>query len=108
MVLRCTFREISCLGRTLNRDERNVYDIFIRHVYAAPNGQVAHTLEKWIPGVGIRLIRRGIPLFTRFNQLSKEDFERVFFMFLESAPTDSSVWSVMGAHHAKQSDAVTL
>lgn len=105
-MLRCTFRPIQCVGRPLTAEERYMYDLFIRHVMSSPSGKVAHTLEKWTPGIGIRLIRQGIPLFTRFNQLSKQEFERVFFTFLEFAPTNSPVWLMMGCHHTKQAESM--
>ena len=56
---------------------------------------VINSLEKWKPGIGIRLIREGISLFTCFNELSRDQFERVFFIFLESVPIDSLMWQVM-------------
>lgn len=86
-------------GRHLNIDERHLYDLFIRHVMTSPKAQVAHSLEKWTPGIGIRLIRQGISLFTRFSELSKEEFERVFFTFVEFAPVDSSIWVMMGGNY---------
>lgn len=98
-VLRCTFRPIMFSGRHLNIDERHLYDLFIRHVMTSPKAQVAHSLEKWTPGIGIRLIRQGISLFTRFSELSKEEFERVFFTFVEFAPVDSSIWVMMGGNY---------
>lgn len=103
-VLRCTFRSIAGFGRHLRSDERHLYNIFIRHVMTTSSAKVAHSLEKWTPGIGLRLIRQGISLFTCFNQLSKEDFERVFFTFLELAPTDSPVWSMMSSHYCKSVD----
>ena len=65
----------------------------------SPKAQVAHSLEKWTPGIGIRLIRQGISLFTRFNELSKEEFEHVFFTFIEFAPVNSTAWIMMGGHY---------
>ncbi|XP_057368821.1 uncharacterized protein LOC130689898 [Daphnia carinata] len=100
-VLRCTFRSIAGFGRHLNSDERHLYNIFIRHVMTTSTAKVAHSLEKWTPGIGIRLIRQGISLFTCFNQLTKEEFERVFFTFVELAPINSPVWSMMSSHYCK-------
>lgn len=95
VVLRCTFRPINCGGRRLSVEERNLYSHFIRHVMTTSTAKVIHSLEKWKPGIGIRLIREGISLFTCFNQLTREEFERVFFVFLELVPVDSLTWQVM-------------
>lgn len=106
VLLRCTFRQLFCGGRPLSLEERHLFDIFIRHMMISPSSQVPHALEKWVPGIGIRLVRQGISLFARFNQLSKEEFERIFFIFLEHAPVNSPVWLMMGANHPKTDESL--
>ncbi|XP_046457337.1 uncharacterized protein LOC124204333 [Daphnia pulex] len=104
VVLRCTFRPISCRGRTLSSTERNLYSMFIRHVMSTSTAKVINSLEKWIPGIGLRLIREGIPLFTCFNQLSSDEFERIFFIFLEMAPEGHSAWQLLSSQNNNSMD----
>lgn len=107
-VVRCTFRSIEVGGRPLNAEERYLFSIFMRHVITSSTAPVAHTLEKWIPGIGIRLIRRGISLFTRFNELTKQEFGCVFAEFIEMAPVDSPVWQVLGGSQIKTTDSTSM
>jgi hypothetical protein len=73
--------------------------MFIRHVMSTSTAKVINSLEKWIPGIGLRLIREGIPLFTCFNQLSSDEFERIFFIFLEMAPVGHSAWQLLSSQN---------
>jgi hypothetical protein len=68
------------------------------------SAKVINSLEKWIPGIGIRLIREGISLFTCFNQLSREEFQRIFHVFLEMAPSDSMTWKMMSTESKDHED----
>lgn len=67
---------------------------------------VVQTLEKWSPGIGIKLIRQGLPLFVPFTELTDDQFLGVFMTFLQHVPADSPIWALIAGpkYHVKLSE----
>lgn len=105
-LIRCTFPAIVFDGRPLTVEERHLYFTFLRHCMVTSTSPVVQTLEKWSPGIGLKLIRQGFPLFIPFTQLTDEQFLGVFMTFLQYVPAGSPIWSLIAGpkYHVKFSE----
>ena len=54
------------------------YRFFVQQAMLRKTGFVLQFFEKYFPNCGTRLIRIGIPLYTRFNEMHPSDFLKVF------------------------------
>ena len=95
MVFRSGFREISSETRCLKEAERPYLALFTRHHVPQSTESVVSALEKWIPGIGLPLVLSGLSVFTRFRDLSIEQYLEVFFLFYDKSSPDSSIWAML-------------
>jgi len=95
ILLQSNFREICVNSRSLTETERPFLALFTRHHAPRSRALVINALEKWIPGIGLALVLNGIPLFTRFSDLSIDQYIEVFFNFFDRSDQDSSMWAMM-------------
>lgn len=56
----------------------NDYRFFVRQAMLRKSGFVLQFFEKYFPNCGTRLIRIGIPLYARFNEMTPSDFLKLF------------------------------
>lgn len=79
-------------------EERPLFALFFCHCKLTHTSPIVTWLEKWAPGIGFRLLRDpslGVGLFTRFDQLSHDQFLRVFYAFVDLVPVDNPVWRLL-------------
>jgi hypothetical protein len=94
-VIRSTVKRLPYKVRQFQESDGLYLIAFTSQFKATSSSSVVGTLEKWAPGIGALLIKKGIRVFTPFNQLTTEQYMNVFFTFLDYTTNESSVWDVL-------------
>ena len=94
-VIRSTVKQLPYKARQFQESDGLYLIAFTSQFKASSSTSVVGTLEKWSPGIGAILIKKGIRVFTPFNQLTPEQYLNVFFTFLDYTTNESSVWDVL-------------
>lgn len=95
MIFKSGFRVISTSKRRLTETERPYLALFTRHYVPQSKEFVVNALEKWIPGIGLPLVLNGLSVFSRFRDLSHEEYLEVFYLFYDQSNPDSTIWAMI-------------
>jgi len=87
-------------GRKMTDLERPLFALYFAHCRLTHCKPVITWLENWAPGIGFRLLDIGVTLFTRFEELSHDEFLRVFFIFMDMVTPDNPIWALL--QHSKR------
>lgn len=85
-------------------DYWNDYRFFVRQAMCRKTGYVIPFLEKYFPSCGSRLIETGVPLYSRFVDLTAEDFVRIFNECTNWPEYNTSTFKMASASFADESD----
>ena len=80
------------------------YRFFVRQAMYRKSGHVIPFFEKYFPNCGIRLIRIGIPLYSRFSELTPGDFVTIFNEFISWPEYSTSTFKMASASFAEEVD----
>lgn len=78
------------------------YRFFVRQATFRKSGHVIPFFEKYFPGCGIRLIRSGVPLYSRFSEFDPNDFVRVFNECISWPEYSSSTFKMASSSFADE------
>ncbi|XP_031843334.1 mitochondrial transcription factor B2 [Nomia melanderi] len=70
---------------------------FIRHYFYKPSVRVIPSLEKLVPGCGIRLIEKDLNVFTQFKDLSIKEVHNLFLQFRTWPEFEGSIFTLNAA-----------
>jgi len=91
-VVRSTARPL--LLQRITPNERRFLILFSSQFNMKSSDYVVESLEKWAPGVGFYLVGERISVFTRFNQLTRNQYLDVFKIFFDFTTHQSPVWKL--------------
>jgi phospholipid N-methyltransferase len=80
------------------------YRFLVKQAMARKSGHVIPFFEKYFPNNGTRLIRIGVPLYSRFSELNAPDFMRIFNEITSWPEYSSSTFKMASASFSEECD----